>query len=68
MKKLLGFGASVACLVGIFALTTPAPAASARTCRQGTCTIEEGFCTGPCEYWQHCAPHCVCKAIPGCKV
>ena len=69
MKKLLGFTVSLACLVGVFALATPAPASNGqgRTCKQGICTIEEGFCIGPCLYWQPCAPNCGCKVIPGCK-
>lgn len=69
MKKLLGFAASVACLVGILALATPAPASNGlrRPCKNGTCTVETDGCIGPCLYWQHCAPNCGCRVIPGCK-
>jgi hypothetical protein len=70
MRKFLGVLASLAALIGVLALATPAPAAPDWPhCKNktGCGAPEPGSCDAPCLYWQWCGEQCGCKHIPGCK-
>jgi hypothetical protein len=71
MKKVVGFFALLALVIGCLAVATPAPAAprDVNNCKNhtGCGSPEPDSCTGPCDYWQYCGGQCECKHLPGCK-
>ena len=66
MQKLFVMIAIAAAAFGIFWFASPAPAPNGYgpKCPHFCGSPEPDACTGQCEYWDTCSPHCRCKTIP----